>query len=140
MDEIDDLERKYIREYNSINRDFGYNFEGGGSSHDELSEETRKRMSLAKAGVYDGEKNPMYGKHIRHTDEWKERAREQSSGANNPMYGEAPEKRPVLCVETNIVYESRSEAARELGIESSRISRAIKRNGCAAGYHWKNVV
>lgn len=106
-----------------------------------MSEESKKKMSAAKENVYDGDKNPMYGKHIPHTDEWRENASKIMSGQNNPMYGKKAEKTPVLCVETNTIYESRSEAARAMGIgnHSGRISRAIKRGGKACGYHWRDI-
>lgn len=98
-------------------------------------------MSIAKQGVYDGDKNPMYGKHISPSDEQKEHIRELLSGENNPMYRKIAKKTPVLCVETNVVYESRCDAARAMGFgnNSGRISRAIKRGGKAGGYHWKDI-
>lgn len=96
-------------------------------------------MSLAKDGVYDCEKNPMYGVHLYPSDERRKQISLAVSGEKNPMYGKPAVKTPVLCVETNTVYESRCAAARDVGIESGRISRAIKRGGKAGGYHWVNI-
>lgn len=62
-----------------------------GASNRNPSEETRQKMSLAKQGMYDGEKNPMYGKI--HTKEARkkisDRIKERGGyhGKNNPAYG-----------------------------------------------------
>lgn len=49
---IDDLERHYIRLYNSTNRSIGYNLESGGFGHigKKHSIETRLKMSAASIG------------------------------------------------------------------------------------------
>lgn len=49
---------------------------------------------------------------------------------------------PVKCVETNIIYPSAREAARQTGIYASSISRCCNGNygfKTAGGYHWKYV-
>ena len=44
----------------------------------------------------------------------------------------------VLCVETNTVYESMSEASRQLGCSPQNIYRACKESyRSACGYHWR---
>ena len=44
----------------------------------------------------------------------------------------------VLCVETNIIYPSMGEAARNMGCTSANISKACRQlNGKACGYHWR---
>lgn len=50
-----------------------------------LSEETKKKISEAKKGVYCGENHPMYGKH--HTEETKQKLSDNHKGENNPNYG-----------------------------------------------------
>lgn len=37
-------------------------------------------MSKAKEGMYLGENNPMYGVHLKHTEEWKHWASKAFSG------------------------------------------------------------
>lgn len=37
------------------------------------------------------------------------------------------------------VYESESEACRQLGVGQGKVSRAIKRNGTCKGYKWKYI-
>ena len=48
--------------------------------------------------------------------------------------------KPVLCVETGIVYSSQKEAERLLGIKSTKISAACRGSrGIAGGYHWEKI-
>lgn len=48
-------------------------------------------------------------------------------------------KKPVRCIETGEVFESRAAAARAVGVADTSLQSAIKRNGTSAGYHWKYV-
>lgn len=52
-----------------------------------MSDAARRKMSESKKGMYDGEKNPMYGVHLPCSEEKKKRLSERFSGENNPMYG-----------------------------------------------------
>lgn len=84
---LDELECYYIELFDSINRNKGYNLASGGNQNKHMSETSRLKMSKAKIGLYDGEKNPMYGVHLKHTDEWKQKMSARNSGSENPMYG-----------------------------------------------------
>lgn len=44
--------------------------------------------------------------------------------------------RKILCIETNIIFLSQSEAARFLGIKVSSIQSSITRNGSCKGFHF----
>ena len=85
-EKLNDLEKKYIKEFDCINN--GYNHEDGGSNG-KPSEETCKKMSVAKKGKYCGENHPRYGKH--HTEESRRKQSEAMKGKycgeNHPMYG-----------------------------------------------------
>ena len=49
-------------------------------------------------------------------------------------------KKPILCVETNIVYESIREASRKTGISRGGLNSALsKETSTAYGYHWRFV-
>ena len=49
-----------------------------------------------------------------------------------------PFKMKVICIETGVIYESASEAARQTGIPQGNISRACRKGGnMAGGYSWK---
>lgn len=55
-EKLDELEINYIKLYNSANRVNGFNIETGGSPNKVISEETRKKLSLANQGKYKGRK------------------------------------------------------------------------------------
>lgn len=49
-------------------------------------------------------------------------------------------RKPVLCVETGIVYYSQREAAKETGANEGKISEVVKvSRKTAGGYHWQRV-
>lgn len=70
--ELDFLEKMFIRLYKTTNSKYGYNLESGGHKNKTLSDETKKKISLNHANVK-GKKNPNYGKDF--------------TGDNNPFYG-----------------------------------------------------
>ena len=129
-EELDELEIKYIKEFNCIIPN-GYNISYGGSSgkHSETTkqklreinlgkhhtEESKKKMSESRKGrvfseehrrrlseAEKGEKNHNYGKHL--SEETKQKIREAVSGENNPMYGKGEERRGLKNVNTKIIY------------------------------------
>lgn len=53
-------ESHFIRRYASIDRKNGYNIRDGGSNGP-LSEESKKKISIANTGKFVGEKNPSFG-------------------------------------------------------------------------------
>ena len=85
------FEVEMIKYYRSNQKEFGYNIEGGGNLHKEVSEETRQKVRESKLGNKNpnfgkcGKLNPFYGKH--HTEEMKEYYRKINSGNNSPWYG-----------------------------------------------------
>ena len=88
------------------------------------SEEARRRMSAARKGI----KPPPF------TEEHKRRIRENHAGG--------ADKRAVICLETNIIYESINDAARNTNINKKGISgccRNVQHYNTAGGFHWKFV-
>ena len=128
--EAEALERSLIQRYKANNCRFGYNIENGGTSVGKVAEATKQKQSKAKTG----EKNPFYGKHL--TDEHIGKIRETRKALDiQPV-----NKRPVLCVETGIIYESTAQATRELGIHNYAIRRVCYgERKTAGGYHWEFV-
>ncbi|MGN5457067.1 MAG: zinc-ribbon domain-containing protein [Candidatus Kurthia intestinigallinarum] len=47
----------------------------------------------------------------------------------------------IICLETNVIYNSQHEAGRQMGLEQSCISRSVRSNGCHSvkGYHFQLV-
>ena len=54
-----------------------------------------------------------------------------------PKRGNYPTSKPVICVETGVVYPSIRAASIALECYNANISRALKRGAMAGGYHWK---
>ena len=97
QEELNELEIKYIYEFNSIDNRCGYNKTTGGESYTftqeikdkiseskkgcTLSEETREKLSEMRKG----EGNSMYGKH--HTEETKNKIKVARANQENPMLG-----------------------------------------------------
>lgn len=107
-----------------------------------LSEETRKKMSESKRG----ENNHNYGKHL--SEEHKKKISESNSGKNHPNYGkhrseETKKKlyRPVMCVETGVVFKNLTDACEWAGLKSyTSISHCCAgRQKTAGNYHWEYV-
>ena len=157
-EELDKLESLYIDIYQTRNRDYGYNDKGGGANgkHSEetkqkignskkvenLSEETRKRLSLAKQG----ELNPNYGKtlsektrqKISKENTGKKRSKEQKQHQSQLMKGrklteehkqkisERHVKCIVYCEEFKEIRYSIKEWADELGLDRSSITKCCK--------------
>ena len=82
-----------------------------------------------------GSSNAFYGKH--HTEVAKRKMREKHydvAGKNNPRFN--PE--PVICIETQIVYPSAFDAAKELNLYSSGIRKCcLKKLQTTGGYHFE---
>lgn len=100
--QADNLEKFLIKELGRQDLGKGplVNMTDGADGVFNISNEVRRRMSLLKIGKYDGEKNPMFGKTFKHTDEAKEKIRKSSigrlhsqetkdklSGKNSHMFG-----------------------------------------------------
>ena len=114
------LERDYIEKFNTI--DNGYNMQSGGFKNYigvKMTEQQKKRN-----------KERQLGKHYSPNTEFKKGVR--TDYVKTIM-------KPVICVETGIVYDCELEAEKMLGI-SHHIHDCINgiRNKCG-GYHWELV-
>lgn len=110
------LEAEYIKKYDTINN--GYNIQSGGFKNYTQIMSKKHKENLSKSHK---------GKHYSPNTEFKK-------GKINKAH--LVIMKPVLCVETGIVYDSIATAERELNI-SHHIWDCIngKRNKCG-GYHW----
>ena len=169
-EEAEDIEIRLIKEYHSLSHENGYNIETGGNSTKRLSEETKKKISEKNKGRLSGSKHWNYGKHlpddvkekirkahigIKPSEEKRRKMSIRMSGKNNPMYGtKIPEdhqeklkrasikatSKPVICIETKVIYRSSAEAQRETGINARTIGYVVNhdpRYRTAGGYHWE---
>jgi len=130
------IEQQLIKKYNTINDNFGYNMTTGGEKHYHFTKETIQKLSKQKIG----EKNPQYGTH--RTEEEKEHLRQsmREIGKNSGNHC-----KKVKCIETNIIYYSCKEAARNTGTGNIKQATHIadvcnkKRSKCN-NYSWEWVI
>lgn len=108
---LDERERYWIDYYDSTNREKGYNIESGGSNTKNCSEETKNKLRLNHIGMYEGELNPMYGKH--HTKIVKQRISKLNS-------------KSVICITTGEVFSSIQEAAKQYEIIYTAIDNCLR--------------
>jgi group I intron endonuclease len=126
-------EQELIAKYNSTNENFGYNMTSGGEKHYIFTEEVKEKIRQQKIG----KNNPQWGKHKTDKEKEEQRLKIREIGKNGGNHC-----KKVKCVETNIIYYSCQEAARNTG--SGRIKQAThiadvcnkKRNKCN-GYSWE---
>ena len=116
LEEANKLEIKFIAQYHTYIKDpdcWGYNTTPGGSGRPHSqSEEVKQKISKSLKGrVFTAEHKAKISKTLN--------------------------RKQVVCIELNTVYESISEASRQTGIRRENIKSAV--NGLrasAGGYHW----
>ena len=149
-------EKELIKEYNSNNRNFGYNQTDGGECF-VLNEDARHKMSLAMIGNKNGLGKPCSKEKARKISESQkgkfvsdETRRKQSEIAKRREYhpcseetkeklkNSYPNMKKVYCVETDTIYKSVQECARQLGIDVSAVSAVCRgKHKTTKGFHLK---
>ena len=129
-EKANELEMSLIKQFDTTNRDNGYNVTAGGEGtlgyH--LSEETKQKISQRKKGKYCGENNPNFG------NIYSEEVREKISQNRK-------DRKPVICVESNVIYTSMRKAEKQTGVSRKGISNCcIGKQDTAGGFHWKRAV
>lgn len=125
LKEAAELEKLLITQYNTTDKKRGYNKSSGGEASAKgnrfhLSEEQKKRQREAMTGK---PKSEAHKKAL------------SAARSGKPNF---KKRRPVVCVETGVIYSGVNEAKTETHIE--HISRAC--NGklkTAGGYHWRFI-
>ena len=126
------IEVKLIQLYNANDRMFGYNKSIGGEAHAlgfRHTEETKRII---------GEKSRIYGKGKKMSKE--ARIKMSKARLGKPMKQETIVKKskPIICVETKIVYYGEHYAEEKTKISSKNINSVLKgRRKTAGGYHWR---
>lgn len=145
-------EQELIKQYNSMDRDFGYNSTSGGDIF-VMNDETKQKISKAMKGNKNGlghacseEKKKKISdaqKGRKFTEEHKQKLSEAAKRRHVPCSEEKKEKlkqkshkKPVYYEELDTVFESVQECARQLGISASNISKLCNGRGkTLKGYH-----
>ena len=155
------LEQELIKKYDSTNTLKGYNNSTGGEGGTSGYKWTQKQLenrkesrvytsSWAKGKSFSKEHRKKIGeahKGMRHTDEAKEKMRNAHLGrvpswAGKPRDNKyrAAKSKPIMCIETGVIYFGLCEAERQTGIHHSNICNVLKgKRKMAGGYHWKYI-
>lgn len=132
LDEANYWEQYYIQYYDSTDKNKGYNISFGGNNNNRSEEEKRKLSD------YMIKNNPMKNQ------ETVEKVRQQNIGKNLSTETckklSNSHKKKIECIELNIIYDSRNEAALATGVDPSNIGRAASGKAkTSGGYHWRYV-
>lgn len=153
-EEADILEVKMISQYNSTNPKYGFNMENGGYGKGKHSAETLIKISENRKGIQ------AWNKGISMSAEQKKMISQKCKGRESAFKGkhhnivsrkklsesQSQNMKAVLCVETNTLYKSLTEAEQKTGISRKNISKVCRKvtyNGrrslTAGGYHWQFI-
>lgn len=129
LEEANELETKFIIEYDSINN--GFNLNTGGDNK-LASLETKEKMSKTRKGVPKSEQHKQAISEAltgyKQTEEHKKHNRK------------AQHRKSVECIETGEKYDSLAEAERQTGILGETISRQIRGiQKSTQGLHWRFI-
>ena len=145
-------EQELIKNFNSMNREYGYNSTSGGDIFI-MNEETKQKISQAMIGNQNGlghpcseekkEKISNAQKGRKFTEEHKQKLSEAAKNRHVPCSEEKKQtlkekshKKPVYCEELNKVFESVQECGRQLGIPATNITKLCNGRGkTLKGYH-----
>ena len=145
-------EQELIKEYDLMNREFGYNSTSGGDIF-VMNEETKQKISQAMMGNKNGLGHPCSEekkkkiseaqKGRKFTKEHKQKLSEAAKNRHVPCsedkkqtLKEKSHKKPVYCEELDKIFESVQECGRQLGIPATNISKLCNGRGkTLKGYH-----
>lgn len=128
--QADKLESNLIKQFNSMNDNYGYNMTSGGD-HPKLSKESREKISNSLKG------KPLSQEHKKKLSEAaKKRKTPPFSKEHKKKIGEY-QKKKVQCIETGMIFDTITEAANWAGLKDHRnlSSYLTKKRGKSAGKH-----
>lgn len=138
-------ERMLISYFGSNNPENGYNITSGGECVGKHSMETRRKISeIRRRQAKDPEHIKRLSESHKGVTPWNKgvpMSEEQKRKVSLAKRGcEGHGKRAVLCVETGIIYESITQAAKITGANMGKIVQVCKhQRHTAKGYHWEYV-
>jgi len=154
--ELNEKEKENIKNFNTTNRKYGYNLTAGGTGGDTWSvrtEEERATTSkkISAANRMSHKNNPKralesaknLGIMRKNPDKSRKNAEVSSARLKNlnkidPRFMGA-RKIPIVCLETNKIYNSMKEVALELGVSHSAIVYSVKHKAKCKGFTFKKL-
>lgn len=155
------LEQELIEKYETTNPLKGYNNSSGGDggtlgykwSQEQLENRKYSRVygpSWAKGQTFSKEHRKKIGdahRGMKHTKEAKEKMRKAHLGLVPSWAGKtrddkyrASKSKPIMCIETGVIYFGLMEAERQTGISHANICNVLKgKRNKAGGFHWKYI-
>jgi len=119
-EDLDSLEKFYIKKYQSDKAKYGYNIDTGGNGTGRMSQSTKNKLSKSKKG-----NQSMKG--IKLSEEWKKHLSEAQ-----------PHKKKIICVDTGETFESFADAARKTGLNRTKIvSCCTGKRNMTGGLHFR---
>lgn len=113
--ELDIKEKSWISIYKSNNRKFGYNISEGGNTH-RIADETKRKISEIKKGKKHSEETK-----IKMRESQRKRCAEIKNKNKKNVKIKKSVKRKVICITTNKIFDSITEASKYYGIGISGI-------------------
>ena len=149
VEEANYWESYYIKSFHSCIEDKecnGYNGNWGGANHS-LTQETKNKISekINTPEVKERMREKCRQAALNMTNDHKRKISESKKGyhfsdeAKQKMSKARKDKKQTLCVDTNVIYSSLSEASSKTGINKANISRACRTGIRAGGYYWKYI-
>lgn len=141
-EEAETKEVELIALYDSTNREKGYNHELGGNTRGKTTQETRQKISQSRKGKCVGEDHPMYGKHLsaerRHKISVANRGKCLPRSEEHRRRISEVRRKPIVCIETGITYNSGLEAEEQTGISRANICACCAgERKTAGGFTWR---
>ena len=125
-------EIELIAKYKSNKKEYGYNKSSGG----EISALGFHHTEEAKKRIAEKQRIINLGKHL--SEETKLKISKSKKGIKWDEERKKKRSKPILCIETNIVYYGLHEAYIQTGINESNIGMcAMGKRKRAGGYHWR---
>lgn len=146
-EEARELEKKLIASFMSNKFEFGYNRSSGGEPFYQCihTDDTKRKLKETMTG----KNNPNYGhkyseesrKKMRKAAALRWQDQEQHKALSESRKGKKnPNARPVMCVETGIVYETAKSAAISIHAHAPNITMCCRgKQKTVRGYHWEYV-
>lgn len=165
FDEACEKERFYIRQFESLVGENGYNLENGGRVNSVVNKETREKIAEAmrkrKRNPLSPEQRKRIGDSLRgkkHPPKTEETRKKLSEANRGKIFSEEhrkhiseskkgvyagknnPRARKVLCVETGVIFDTIKEAGEFIGGSPKNIITCCRgRLKTSGGYHWQYV-